>query len=385
MPVVLAILAMTCGQAFADSAVTNVRASQRAGTKLVDIFYDLGVGTPPISVSVQASNDSGATYAIPMGSTTGNLGASVAAGKNRKITWNAGADWDDQYSAAVKFRLTAMDSPAPTGFALIPGGIFEMGNALPVSTDHWNELPVHSVYVTEFYMERTEVTKAKWDEVYSWAVAHGYEFENVGFGRLGKTLDNPVQEVNWRDCVKWCNARSEKEGRTPSYTVQGTVYRTGTSDDVACDLSGGGYRLPTQAEWEKAARGGLAGKRFPWGDTITHSQANYFSSDIYFYDVSPTRGYHPDVHYYTEPGPYTLPVGSFAANGYGLHDMAGNVSEWCSDWEGEIYPEDGVLSDPKGPDSGTERVLRDGCRVSAKTSQAPFVHSPGIGFRCVHR
>ncbi len=391
VPVVLAILTATFGQAVADVSVTNVRAAQRAGTKLVDIYYDLGVGTPPISVSVQASSDSGATYTVPVGSTTGNLGASVAAGKNRKITWNAGADWDEQYSAAVKFRVTAMDTPpAPTSFALIPGGSFEMGNALPVSGDNWNELPVHTVTLTAFYMERTEVTKAQWDEVYLWAVAHGYEFEGVGFG---KTSDSPVQEVTWRDCAKWCNARSEREGLTPSYTVQGTVYRTGTGDGVACNLSGVGYRLPTHAEWEKAARGAGIGNRFPWGDTITHSQANYFSSDIYSYDISPTRGYHPDVHYYTQPGPYTLPVGSFAANGYGLYDMAGNVREWCNDWEGEIYPEGGVLSDPPGPDSGTERVLRGGCyatgaselRVSAWTSQGPGVHAPYIGFRCVHR
>ena len=130
--------------------------------------------------------------------------------------------------------------------------------------------------------------------------------------------------------VKWCNARSEKEGLAPCYhtdVARTAVYRTGRVD-VTNDMvnwSANGYRLPTEAEWEKAARGGLVGRRFPWGDQITHSLANYSSDSIYPYDTSPTRGYHPD--YQAGGAPYTSPVGNFAANGYGLYDMAGNVYE----------------------------------------------------------
>jgi formylglycine-generating enzyme required for sulfatase activity len=144
-------------------------------------------------------------------------------------------------------------------------------------------------------MDQFEVTKVLWDEVKTWATAHGYSFDNAG---LGKTANHPVCWVFWYDAVKWCNARSEKEGRVPAYYIdaaQTKVYRTGQVD-VQNDWVkwNSGYRLPTDAEWEKAARGGASGHRFSWSDvdTISHSQANYYSEPG-GYDLGPTRGYHP--------------------------------------------------------------------------------------------
>ncbi len=259
-------------------------------------------------------------------------------------------------------KLTVFPSgqrPTPSGLALIPAGDFEMGDSFRDSPNSWGERPVHKVFVSAYYLGRTEVTKAEWDEVQAWAVNNGYTDLRLGGG---KRANHPVHSVSWFDVVNWCNAASEREGLTPVYqTSTGDVFRTGDLNPTitpTINYSSNGYRLPSEAEWEKAARGGTMGQRFPWGDTISHVNANYSSHSSDRYDVSLMREFHPQ--YRTGEEPFTSPVGSFVPNGYGLFDMAGNVWEWCNDWWDASYYTNSPTSDPRGPTSGLYRVLRGG-------------------------
>jgi formylglycine-generating enzyme required for sulfatase activity len=204
-------------------------------------------------------------------------------------------------------------------------------------------LPVRTVSLSGFHMDRYEVTYDLWKAVYDWALVNGYDFSATAGrnGSFGIGTNMPVTNVSWYDAVKWLNARSEREGRTPAYYTDATqtaVYRTGKLDLPAGAVrwTGNGYRLPTEAEWEYAARGGLAGMRYPWGNTLTSADGNY------------DRG-------------GSTSVGVYPANGYGLHDMAGNVWEWTWNWSSSDYASDpDGATDPRGPAAGTMRVRRGG-------------------------
>lgn len=279
----------------------------------------------------------------------------------------------------------------PEGMVRIPAGSFQMGDSFGEVVGAW---PVHTVTVSAFYMDKYEVSKAFWDEVANWAAANGYDIKPAD--GLGKAANHPVYYVSWYGAVKWANARSEREGLTPCYYTgapQAAVYRTGIVDVPidAVEWNACGYRLPTEAEWEKAARGGAVGRRFPWSDTdtIQHARANYYSISGINYDTSPTRGFHPT--YATGGEPYTSPVGSFAPNGYGLYDMAGNVWEWVWDWWDLDYYSSSPGSDPRGPASGSARVARGGswlflapyCRVANREFSSPDSSLHFLGIRLV--
>lgn len=292
------------------------------------------------------------------------------------------------------YRVVAYPTnpPPPTNMVFIPAAAYTMGNSFNPADGNTNELPTHSVSIGAMYMDRHEISQAVWNEVYNWAVTNGYAFNNTA---TAKGTNHPIHSVSWYDALKWCNARSEMEGRAPAYyteATQTTVYRTGTVDIESTWVRwDAGYRLPTEAEWEKAARGGASGQRFPWTDTntITHARANYFSSALVAYDVSPTRQYHPT--YNDAISPYTSPVGSFATNGFGLHDVVGNVWEWCWDRYQAGYYSSSPSSDPKGPDIGSLRVYRGGGwaqlaaygRVASRGFLDPYVADITVGFRTV--
>ncbi len=160
----------------ADPVVSNLKAVQRAGTKLVDITYDVAADTATVEVSLQISGDGGATFAVPAVSVTGAVGSGVSTGTGKALTWNAGVDWTGQYSPQVRFKLLADDLMAPPSFAAIPAGSFLMGDSLDVIDD----APVHAVTVGAYHLGKTEVTKGEWDEVRAWAAGHGYTDLSAG-------------------------------------------------------------------------------------------------------------------------------------------------------------------------------------------------------------
>ena len=148
-------------------------------------------------------------------------------------------------TAASPTTLAVPDPTAPpSGFSAIQAGSFQMGNAMAADTEITNA-QIRTVTVSKFYIGRNLVTKAEWDEVRTWGLAHGYTDLTAG---AGKAPNHPVYSIDWYEIVKWCNARSEKDGLTPCYTLNGTVYRTTESKALICNWAASGYRLPTEAE-----------------------------------------------------------------------------------------------------------------------------------------
>ena len=305
----------------------------------------------------------------------------------------------DGYENTLYREITVAWASSPE-MVLISADEFQMGDqSIPYDGDT-DEQPVHPVYVDTFYMDRYEVTNDQYKDALNWAYGQGglitvsdgvvYKYNSgtsypycdtnsadsdscivwngstftVESGRS----DQPVVEVSWYGSVAHANWRSAMEGRPLGYDLS----------TWNCNWNSG-YRLPTEAEWEKAARGDLVAQRFPWGDhIINHDYANYRANGSeYSYDTSPytSNTYHPDFD--DDDYPYTSPVGYFAPNGYGLYDMAGNVWEWCNDWYLSTYYSTPEASqpNPRGPTTAQEyRVLRGGswgsnaddCRVAER-------------------
>jgi len=295
-------------------------------------------------------------------------------------------------TVAVPMVYRVIAQLPPAGMVYIPAGNFVMGNATNVflaEEGEANELPQHNVYVNSFYIDKYEVTRSLWVDVRIAANSWGYSFSNDSIPYASSL---PMTEIPWFDAVKWCNARSQVEGLSPVYYNDAgftNIYMTGEVNPYV-DWLANGYRLPTEAEWEKAARGGITDLRFPWDDftnKISHSKANYYAL-FNSYDLSAGAGMHPGF-------PGLSPVGSFDPNPYGIYDMAGNTWEWCGDWFDDGYYANSPGSNPVGPIGGSDRVVRGGsfdtsannARCSARQYAVPGEISvtaySTFSFRCV--
>jgi formylglycine-generating enzyme required for sulfatase activity/predicted Ser/Thr protein kinase len=246
-------------------------------------------------------------------------------------------------------------------FVLIPAGRFVMGSPAGEADRAADEGPQHEVVLTRpFYLGEFQVTQHEYEQVTGQMSSH---FSHHGDGQdKVRDLDTgrfPVEQVSWEDAVAFCRllsdlAQERRRGRI--------------------------YRLPTEAEWEYACRGGVMGSEpFSFGTALSSYQAN-------FNGTYPYGG--------AQPGPYlerTTTVGSYPANGFGLHDMHGNVWEWCSDWYGEYLRSEGPLRDPGGPRNGSRRVMRGGawnytgksCRSAVRNGLIPGNRYKIVGFRVV--
>jgi formylglycine-generating enzyme required for sulfatase activity len=258
-----------------------------------------------------------------------------------------------------------------------------------------------TVSLSPFKIAKYETTYELWHEVRQWATSHGYTFANAGQeghdGTAGAAPANdklePVTTINWRDAIVWCNAYSEMSGKEPVYytdTGYGTVLRISTNDsgtETAADNAvmkpgANGYRLPTEAEWEYAARGGgtpsttgsFADK---WAGTDTESELDTYA----WYDDNAFNVGSEHADYGTHP------AGGKTENGAGLYDMSGNVWEWCWDWYADITTSTPVT----GAASGLYRVGRGGswnrdaslCAVSYRGYSNPDNRLDLLGFRVV--
>ena len=236
---------------------------------------------------------------------------------------------------------------------LVPAGRFTMGD----DNGQDDEMPAHEVKLDAFYMDKYEVTQKAYRKL---------------MGKIPPTKmpgdDRPVQQVTWLQAARYCNARSRADGLDPCYDI---------AHPIKCNFDATGYRMPTEAEWEYACRAGTTG--------------DYFFGD----DPRELRKF---AWFVDNARKATHPVGRMQANGWGLHDMQGNLSEWCNDYYDEGHYRQGESQNPRGPAWRKYRVLRGGnwgssaetCRSSARHFEAPgfadvCFRRDAIGFRCVRR
>ena len=281
--------------------------------------------------------------------------------------------------------------------ALIPAGEFQMGTDGDYGFPLDGEGPAHAVKLAAFYLDATCVTNEQFN---AFANATGYKTESerfgwsfVFFGHLSPKQQTTAVRLRVLGSEWWCRVdgatwrHPDGPGSHIKQRWGHPVVQVSWSDAVAY-ATWAGKRLPTEAEWEYAARGGLAQKRFPWGDELESEGRHRMNV---WQGVFPTANTEADGHF----GP--APAKSYRANGYGLYQMTGNVWEWCADWFGAATYRERARGqpcvNPTGPGTGDRRVMRGGSylchasycnryRTDARSSNAPDSATTNLGFRC---
>jgi formylglycine-generating enzyme required for sulfatase activity len=271
----------------------------------------------------------------------------------------------------------------------VPGGRFTMGTDDPRGYPADGEGPPHPVELSPYRIGRTTVTNAEFAAFVD-AVGHHSTAEEVGtsfvFAGLLPGGFPPTRAVAsapwWREVAGATWRHPEGPGSTVAERMSHPVVHVSWDDAVAY-ADWAGARLPTEAEWEHAARGPADGHHYPWGDEREpdgEHRMNVFQGDFPRHDSG------------ADGWVGTCPVGSYAANGYGLHETTGNVWEWCSDWYAAEYYARSPLASPPGPSAGTTRVLRGGSylchdsycwryRVDSRNANTPDSTAGNVGFR----
>ncbi len=336
--VLLCLVLMFCCIALQAQTVSNIRAEFKPEYGYYEIKYDLsGSANDSYLLDVAASLD-GKRYKDLKTLSGQGLGDATKPGRNLTLFWHPqieglpNGNW--QFTIAAK----------SWNFILVEGGTFRMGS----NDGNSDEKPIHEVAISSFWLSKYQVTQKEWQEVMG---SNPSRFK-------GNNL--PVEQISWHDAIEYCNKRSIKEGLTPCYS--------GSGNNVTCNWNADGYRLPTEAEWEYAARGGNKSKGYKY------SGSNRLG-DVAWYD--------------SNSGSKTHPVGQKSPNELGIYDMSGNVWEWCWDWYDSSYYNKSPKRDPRGATSGQYRLLRGGswlfnvinCRVAYRSYYTPTNRYRSIGFR----
>ena len=377
IPAIL-ITALTGAAFAAPPEITNVRAEQRDGTKLVDIWYDAADADGDLlKIRIEVSDNDGARYSVPAFSLTGDIGEGIAPGANKHIVWDAGTDWDGEYSDKMRVKVFAVDAKGYPGLEWgdeVPPGGFLLGQDGGVEGSG----PSRHVNIPwSYWLSKYEITVGQYCDFLNTALAAGRVRRDGQTAVYSITGTNLIDRMDGKyllcsigdDCrIRWNVNNFEIVGSYTNYPAAVTWYGAMAWANFY------GYDLPTEAEWEKAARGPDFDDQdehclYTWGNDRSTAKAFFNSSYDRQSGTSSYFGGGKCVGYYNGD---QSPIGPDMENGYGCYDMTGNADEWTrtSAYVINTYPQQENLNDERNQYwrlSLDKFVLKHGEPIYART------------------